>query len=67
MNYNYFFIGLLLICVCCLPASAANETFQIEKVSMYLYGDVSYVNGVPVPAGTLITAKDQFALLYVTL
>lgn len=60
MNYNYFFVGLLLICICCLPASAANETSRVEKVSMYLYGDASYVNGVPVPAGTLITAKDQF-------
>lgn len=59
MNYNYFFIGLLLIMLC-LPVSAANDTPVIEEVFMYLHGDASYINGMPVPVGTLITAKDQF-------
>jgi len=59
MNYNYFFIGLLLILIC-LPVSAANETPVIEEVFMYLHGDASYINGMPVPVGTLIIAKDQF-------
>ena len=44
----------------CLPVSAANITPIIERVTMNLYGDASYVNGMPVPAGTIIIAKDQF-------
>jgi hypothetical protein len=60
MKYNYFFIGLLILLLCIIPVSAANETPVIEEVFMYIHGDATYVTGMPVPIGTVITAKDQF-------
>jgi hypothetical protein len=60
MKYTYIFSILLVISCLILPVCASNETPFIEKVSMYLYGDTNYVNGMPIPAGTLIVARDQF-------
>jgi hypothetical protein len=58
------------MCLSIVPVSAEDTTIVptiqktieapiIQKVSMYIYGDVSYLNGVPVPAGSVIIAKDQ--------
>lgn len=51
--------------MCCLPVSADNDTVSvsppiIQKVTMTIYGDGYYINSVPLPAGTVIVAKDQF-------
>jgi len=61
------FVFLILFAI--LPVSAEDtptpttqktpEPIIIQKVTMTIYGDVSYLNGVPVPAGSVIIAKDQ--------
>jgi len=60
MKFTYFFVGLMIILMCCLPVNAANETILIQKVTMTIYGDGYYINNMPLPAGTTIIAKDQF-------
>ena len=60
MKFTYFFIGLMVILMCCLPINALEEDILIQRVTMTIYGDASYVNYMPLPAGTVIVAKDQF-------
>jgi len=61
MKFNNFFIVFLLILVAiCIPVTALNETPIIEKVTMHVYGNAYYANGLPLPSGTIIVAKDQF-------
>jgi hypothetical protein len=61
MKNNIFIISFILILLTlCLPATALNETPVIEQVSMTIYGNADYANGLPLPAGTVIIAKDQF-------
>jgi hypothetical protein len=61
MKFTYFFIGLIILLMCCLPVSASNETIiPPQRVTMTIYGDGYYINNMPLPAGTVILAKDQF-------
>ena len=50
----------MVILMCCLPVNAVDEEPFIQRVTMTIYGDASYVNYIPLPAGTVIVAKDQF-------
>lgn len=61
MRTNIFLLSLIIIfIVICIPVNAQNETHVIEQVSMYIYGNAQYLNREPLPAGTIIIAKDQF-------
>jgi hypothetical protein len=61
MKLNNFFISFMLILIMvCIPVSALNETPIIEKVTMHIYGNAYYANGISLPMGTYIIAKDQF-------
>jgi hypothetical protein len=60
MNNNIFLIGLIILLALSSPVMALNETPIIEQVSMYIHGNANYANGLPLPMGTEIIAKDQF-------
>lgn len=64
-----YIIFLLIIALCSMNASALNTTVKktpvpvLEKFSEEFYGEVTYMDGSPVPAGNIIVTKDQYGTL----
>jgi hypothetical protein len=61
MRLKYIFLSLIIFSlILSTPVNAFNDTSVIERVTMYIHGNAYYLNNMPLPAGTVLIAKDQF-------
>jgi len=65
MKFTNLFLSFIILSCLILPVCANNTTpvqsdIRIEKVTMHIYGNGYYLNGISLPSGSQIIATDQF-------